>query len=285
MSARRLLPLSSLLLVIGCQSAGESIEEEPPPPASRQAQGIVLPFDSYEFTLGEYYTVINAQDALTQACMRSRGFDWEVIDRPMDAREARNRRRYGVIEPAVAERYGYHAPSDLLNPYGISEQEESRRKQLSAKEAKAAEDATTGCDIKAYEKLVSDANADVDLKLFDELGKQAMADSRSAPKVASAIRKWSSCMKGKGFNYSGSSDAGNDKRWWEGDTENASEEEIETAKADVSCRQEAGVVGVWFEEEKRLQQKAIQENQKYFKELAAAKERHVAAAQSVLKLS
>ena len=54
----------------------------------------------------------------------------------------------------------------------------------------------------------------------------------NAPSVVDAFAKWSSCMKARGYSYAKPMDAGDDSRF--SDPYNVTDEEIATAKADVS---------------------------------------------------
>ncbi|MGK5630410.1 hypothetical protein [Streptomyces sp. URMC 123] len=270
-------------VVAGCSApaARTGHRAEAAPPMTDEARALVLPFDAYEASLADYYTLRDAQDALTRTCMRERGFDWPVIDRPTAVDENRNRRRYGVIEPAVAERFGYHATPDLLDPYGVSGREDRRDARLSDEEDRAANAPDTGCVITAHRKLLDDARADVDLKLFNDLGERALAAARDEPDTARALREWSACMRGAGFDYPGPYEAMKDDRWWKDDTL-PTRQEIAVAVADVRCKQRSGLVEAWFAAEKRLQERAIRDHPAYFTALKDAKQRHIATARAVL---
>ncbi|UNO39400.1 hypothetical protein [Streptomyces sp. MST-110588] len=88
-----------------------------PPAPSPLARSLVLPFDAYEQSLDEYYTVKAAEDLLVRQCMRERGFTWKLLHRTTaDTTGLKNRRRYGVIEPDVARTLGYHVVPGLLSP-------------------------------------------------------------------------------------------------------------------------------------------------------------------------
>ncbi|MFE0380970.1 hypothetical protein ACFW1M_36645 [Streptomyces inhibens] len=284
MSGHRSLRILLLLLVAGCSAStanqGSSAPAAPPP--SRQAREIVLPFDGYELSLGDYYTVSNARDILTRKCMRNSGFDWEIINRPAEVDEARNRRRYGIIEIPVAERFGYHTNDELLDPSGISGKGRARDRGLSSEEARAANSPDTGCAIKASRKLAKDAEADVGTKMLNTLGDQVMANSQKVPDVAQALGRWSECMQRKGMGYSTPRQAVNDDRWWSKGSDRPSKKEIAVAVADVRCKQRTALVKVWFEAEADLQRAAIREHSGYFKKLAESKQRQVTAARAVL---
>ncbi|CAM5588679.1 hypothetical protein SALBM311S_04314 [Streptomyces alboniger] len=59
--------------------------------------------------------------------------------------------------------------------------------------------------------------------------------------------------------------------------------EKETAEADVSCKERAGLVKVLTVTEQSIQEREIRKHKAYFQRLAAAKERHLAAAREVIE--
>src|SRR4051794_7492976 len=100
----------------GAKAAAPTVDEFAP---TAQVQGLPLPFDAFSPSLAARYTIENARDRLTRDCMTAKGQDWKVIQRPMGLKDLRNRRRYGVIEMKIAERYGYHVPEGLLTPADV----------------------------------------------------------------------------------------------------------------------------------------------------------------------
>jgi hypothetical protein len=79
--------------------------------------------------------------------------------------------------------------------------------------------------------------------LVEQINDQSFADSMKTPAVQAVFRSWSSCMQAKGFHYATPMDAVNDKAFG-GAT--ATPAELQTAQADVACKQQTNVVGVWF---------------------------------------
>lgn len=293
MSRRTIAAVVSLLfLTVACGGAeddGKAAEQKEPvsagsvPKASAETRRLVLPFDKYVLSLEEYYTVSNASDLLIEKCMRKRGHEWKHVERPHDVDEVKNRRRYGVVESAVAERFGYHAPEVLINPYGVKKQEASRENGLTPG-AKAAALSRDGCVAKADERLSGGREPDYDK--LSELDARIFAESQKAPEVERAMKAWSACMRKQGFEYDKPAEAVNDSRWWpEGSSDEsaASRLEKETATADVRCKDRTGLVGRWFSAEKRLEREQIEKTPGFFRELASLKEKNLRNARAVIE--
>lgn len=293
MSRRRTIAVVSLLfLTVSCggpEQGGKATERKEPasagsmPKASAETRRLILPFDRYVLSLEEYYTVSNASDLLIQKCMRKRGYEWKTVERPSGAVEVKNRRRYGVVESPVAERFGYHAPEELINPYGVKEQEASREKELSAG-AKTAALSGDGCAVKADERLSGGREPDYDK--LSELDARIFEKSQKVPEVERAMKAWSECMREKGFEYDKPDDAVNDDRWWSkqssDESAGASRREKATASADVRCKDRTGLVGLWFSAEKRLEREQVKETPGFFRELTSVKEESLRNAHAVI---
>ncbi|MHC0432773.1 hypothetical protein ACX6XY_21720 [Streptomyces sp. O3] len=246
-----------------------------------EAAGVVrelgLPFDEFTPSLAEHYTIGDALDAITGDCMERQGYSWAAIDRPKDAVEVVNRRRYGAAEPLVAERFGYHAPPRLLNRYPVAERERERMVALSGKEAKAADT----CRKAAWGRITSGIKSPGRTR-FNDMADKIMDEAQKNGPVAARVKRWSSCMRGKGFDYPSPFAAVDDPRWWRGESDEPAKGETAVATADVACKAETGLIPAWHAAEERMQTKAIRENTQYFRELKKANEQRVARAKRLL---
>ncbi|MFI9031071.1 hypothetical protein [Streptomyces sp. NPDC053560] len=286
-----------LLLAGACAlpaAPAPSHEDRPPPTPTQQVRSLVLPFDAYQLSLAEYYTLSAARDRLIRTCLGRLGGEWPVIDRPARAVDWKNRRRYGVIETDVAARFGYHAPQNLLSPYpAVVQREEQREAALSPRARKAALDPRHGCALTADRQLLR--GGDADERKLHTLDATAFKQSRSDPSVKKAQQAWRTCMREEHHPYTSPEAAVNDARWWKEDTAagaseetnntsaDASGEEIATAKADVRCKQRTAFARTWFTAEKTLQEKSVREHAHYFHGLKTAKLRQLRTARAVLK--
>jgi hypothetical protein len=73
-------------------------------------------------------------------------------------------------------------------------------------------------------------------------------------------------MRRAGFSYRTPWDANDDPRWWV-DQDTASDPEIATATADVGCREDANLVGLWYAVETAHQTRLIEENSEQLRAL------------------
>jgi hypothetical protein len=269
------------LLVAGCAapvSPGSSGNVVAFPP-TQEVEGLRLPFDAYTFSLAGLYTLANAQDLLTHECMQARGYDWEIIERPTDLKDLRNRRRYGVIETDIAQQFGYHVPAGLLTPLDLEQRYAHRESGLSENQTEAALGAG-GCAREAVTRIQPDESPDLDL--LQHLSRASLGDSQTEPRVAEVMRAWRNCVRDMGFDYQDPFAAMSDSRWWaEGSTE-ASSQEIAVAVADVRCKEQTGLVEVWHAAEVQVQEEGIQRHSAYFQEIGAAMEEELAAANAAL---
>lgn len=190
-----------------------------------------LPLDDYRLGRREEADENRARDLLVQRCMERAGFDWHVAGMnpaDMDPR----RRRYGVIDPDAAERYGYHPPPDLMA-------EETGRlrgqvlEQPGAEVAYAGPEGTkgAGCAAQAVHRIAQGVG-DADFGLVDDLGRRSLAESGKHPDVRAARRDWRACMRSRGYVYDTPVEAIEDRAWW---TDVPTEAERGVATADVDC--------------------------------------------------
>ncbi|MGI5153393.1 hypothetical protein ACQEVC_44695 [Plantactinospora sp. CA-294935] len=290
------------LLVAGCAAPGSprsSGDVEPFPPTA-EVENLRLPFDAYTLSLAGLYIMANAQDVLTRECMAARGHDWEIIERPTDLKDLRNRRRYGVIEMSIAERFGFHVPAGLLTPLDV-EQRYDRRDNALSESQQAAVSGADGCGREAATRLRPEKSADLDL--LRKLDRASLDDSQREQRVVVAMDAWRDCVRSLGFDYQDPFAAMSDPRWWAADAaaasneeaaasseeatassgeSTASSEERAVAVAVVRCEEQTDLVAVWHAAEVKIQEEEIRRHPDYFRDLRAATEAELAAAEAVL---
>ncbi|MCX5201409.1 hypothetical protein OG897_08080 [Streptomyces sp. NBC_00237] len=271
--------VAPLVLTAGCAARqpdprGERAPEVPAP--SAEVLGLRLPTDAYLLSVDEIYDGEEAADLLTRQCMRERGFEWRLIDRP-DFGDWRNRRRYGVIEPDVAKSFGYHHVPALLSPTEVYEEKHRRELALTPQEKKAATDEASGCQRRANDTLWRGIRYDDALAM--RFSSKALAESAKDPRVLRAVRDWSACMRGGGHSYPTHAKAIGDARW--DMAKPPSREEKAVAVQDVTCQERTGLVRTWFRVDSELQQKWIAAKPKEFQALRAAKRSFLERAEKV----
>ncbi|MFJ9432412.1 hypothetical protein ACIRQY_22515 [Streptomyces sp. NPDC101490] len=273
MTNRRASAVLALLLLSGCTSAttppADRVTSEVTEPTA-EVRSLVLPFDRYELSPQEFFLADGALDLLVLECMRERGFDWKVIKRPTGAQDLRNRRRYGVIEMNVATRYGYEAPP-IPRDQDTARMKNERYDQLSRTEKVAAFGTkdSEGCMEMASRALYGDSHANY--KRFTNYHREVHYGAKKRPPVSRALGSWSTCMELKGYDYKDPAEAIDDQGWRSKDGRRGTPREVALAVADVTCKQQSGLVKKWFSMEKELENLKIKNNSDYFRGLLKEK--------------
>ncbi|MEV7344251.1 hypothetical protein [Streptomyces sp. NPDC093544] len=270
-----------VMLATGCAASpgatSKTVLAAAPEP-TKEVRNLLLPYDHYQLSVNEIYLIESAKDLLTRDCMRKQGYDWEVIGDRKQYPDLRNRRRYAVIEMPVATEMGYKSNARLLGSTEVTAQKMDREARMSPAARKAATDPTDGCYKLAGDELAR-GNAENE-DLVSRLNFESLEEARKSSRVAPALRSWVQCMADKGHKYKDFYAAAEDPRW--ATAKEPSDTEKETAEADVTCKQQAGLVKVLTETETSIQEREIREHKAYFERLASAKERHLAAARAVI---
>ncbi|MGC1407014.1 MAG: hypothetical protein WA938_09815, partial [Candidatus Dormiibacterota bacterium] len=234
-------------------------------------------------------TETQAQNILINRCMEGFGYtaaqvpQVEPPSQPTDSMY----RRYGVTSLAVAKRWGYQpeAGSPLLpNPNPAADPAMSSAEML----VYLGTDQTTlprpspsgaippgptpppvdgkavppgGCDGKANREI-DGANLEDEnnaLQLANTINRDDFDASETNPTVLAVFHAWSVCMAGKGFTYSNPNQA-LDANFNHTLTAAPSQLEVDTATADVECKNQTHLVTTWFDVEVKLEDASIQKN-------------------------
>jgi hypothetical protein len=278
----RLTPLVFIaFLVTGCGASpapGAPKTGEPFPP-TEQVKALRLPLDAYSFSDAELYTISDAEDALIAQCLHGKGYTWDLIKRPTDAPDLRNRRRYGVIEAKIAQ-FGYHVPTGLLTPISLERAYDHQDRTLSDS-AKEAAFGANGCGHQAAKALGADD--DFDQALLVQSSRSSLYGSLEEPPVATALKSWRDCMHQAGFEYQDPLAAMSDPKWSSSEAAaGPSKQEIATAVADVTCKDKSDLVGTWHAAEIPFQDRAVKQHSSYFTKLRTDMNEQLDAARAVL---
>ncbi|MEV4340367.1 hypothetical protein [Streptomyces sp. NPDC049590] len=253
--------------------------------ATDRARALLLPYDRYELTPGDLATVQAAEDALMVTCMHTRGRSWTPLPAATDD-DPPNRTRYGVIEAAVATRYGYHQPPAPPGVAARTTAEGARNARLTQADADAAfgragtSDSVGGCWKTAHDALRKDVPTSPH-EVLNELTISSFDNARKDSRVRHALSLWSACMKKSGYSYASPIDAAADAKWQE--TDRPSRQEISVAVADVGCKERTRLVEEWSEVESEWQREFIRERPDQFRALALAKDTWLRAARAALR--
>ncbi|MFJ8436700.1 hypothetical protein ACIQ9P_35940 [Kitasatospora sp. NPDC094019] len=228
-----------------------------------------LPVEKYLITPEENARMDRGWAHLVSTCMKRFGLDYEPAVRESHERTGQTAHRYDPTDPAVAAARGYHGddsaggtptpPAESVSPdvrlvlgSGSGSPEapggsrESRFRGIPIPPGGCAGEAQEA--IRAGGGTYQDAQVAIDVNFGDY--QRSMADGR----VREVFGKWSSCMKASGFDYETPTAAANDPAW---SSPTPSATERATAAADVRCKREHNVVGVWFSVESSYEEQDI----------------------------
>ncbi|MFK4104958.1 hypothetical protein ACI2L1_33775 [Streptomyces sp. NPDC019531] len=255
-------------------------------PVILDVRTLVLPIEPYLFTNRQMTGILRARQALVAPCMRQFGIDWPAGRTPGDStaadpgmRNAANiARRYGITDPADAARHGYHLASG--------------NRQKSAKGSSSRPDADTlavltgrtddgapapiryhgraipegGCQGQATARLTGDPQGLGNDQLVNEINIVSYQRSQADARVKSVFRAWSACMRQRGYSYAAPTEAPGKAPQFTGPTPTRTE--IALARADVACKRDTNVIGVWFAVDAAYQRQMMSSKSR---ELARAK--------------
>ena len=257
------------------------------------ADDITLPIDFYGYTALEIGQVILARELLTGDCMHRlgvrpeaepdrRSLEQDTQSRIDDFGFYGNKRRYGVTRMDVAATYGYHLPSTVNDASGTPA--EGEKEPPSPTGSESAEDLALsgpgsdgqhpanvnghpvppgGCRGEAV-GIIAGTGALGNAGLVRTIAWESYDHALQDPTLADALEQWSSCMKTKGYDFSSplvtSSTFDIDER-------TVTQKEIETAMADVDCKQQTRLVDTWRDIEGIYQKNKISENGRQLDEI------------------
>ncbi|WP_020137135.1 hypothetical protein [Streptomyces sp. 351MFTsu5.1] len=249
--------------------AGEGIPPVAGIPVILGVKSLVLPIEPYLVTDRQMSAILRARQELVAPCMRRFGFAWPDRDpgtgtgtgdsggMPPGMKNAANMdRRYGITDPALAARLGYHFAPDARQR--TTEESSAARPDadaLAVLTGRAADGTPApgrhhglavpegGCQGQATARLTGGLPLGND-PLASEINIVSYQKSRADPRVRAVFRAWSACMRKRGYSYAAPTDApGKDPRFT-GPT--PTRQETALAEADVACKRQTNVIGVWF---------------------------------------
>ncbi|MFG1686065.1 hypothetical protein ACGFNP_38295 [Nonomuraea sp. NPDC049269] len=230
--------------------APSTAPERPVIDPSAEAQALHLPFDAYKRTETDIERVERATDVLAGQCLQKKGYSRPALP-ALTVLEAPNRRRYGVIEPLVATRMGYHAPLTSVE----KERDRADRARGGYRDAAERSAANTCLDDSMGRVYVDGTDSPLLTRLEREIFEQTRTKDLH---VRAAFDKWRSCMRARGQKeYADPLAAAADDRWKDPGSAKA---ETATAVADVACKKETGLVEVWRGAEEKLQNAAMKQH-------------------------
>ncbi|MFB8235666.1 hypothetical protein ACFC58_03865 [Kitasatospora purpeofusca] len=278
-------PLIAALVALGAAATGcaaadpKAAPAAAPPavdaiPALTTADGQALPIAEYLISPDEDRRIEAARTTLIGSCMKRFGFDYAPV--ATGTKPDLMIRRYYLTDAASAAAQGYHwgAPADHKQQSAAPQPPAPEMRAVlghgrggpteSAAPAERTHNGIAippgGCLGEADDTLTRGGGILQDDAGALEINGQSFADSMADGRVKAAFAAWSRCMKEKGQTYASPVDAVSDERWFSSPT--ATAPEIAAATADIDCKQQNNVVGIWFAVETAYQNRAVQADPK-----------------------
>ncbi|WSQ09080.1 hypothetical protein OG604_15590 [Streptomyces sp. NBC_01231] len=294
------LALAAALL--GCSSGSGSGEGGAPAGAantpttsgSSTAERLVtytnrLPMARYSYSVAQNTAIESAQHVLTRRCLKTYGIAYEPPEQAPDTPRPADR-RYGLSSASEAARFGYHpnrdaaqlpegprlSKGDLTVFYGKRGVPQGSGEKLTYKGKEVPDD---GCFGQSVSKLSKEYDDPAGAAVASRIANESYQDSLADPAVREGFRKWSGCMRSSGFRYSSPMDPLNTAAF-QGDEISAKEKQ--TATADVRCKEETGLLAIWFTAETDIQKADIKKNSEALEELRTAHQEKAEAARRIV---
>jgi len=262
-------------------------------------RGFTLPLDSY--ISAPVVEILEAENVLVQACMADFGFTGEYlnIDSP-ESHPPPNHHRYWLVSNSDATALGYLSPwagaakEKLASNIDWSQLEVALLLGRGARFYEGREIPVGGCLGAARRELaqgvpqipemegapiMEDGSGTSVAMIADHLAKESFDHMIEDSRVKDAVEQWRTCMAGQGLEYESPREANNDPRWY-GDI--PSVEEIDTARADVACKEQVDLVSTMATVETAYQHRALERNADALAKVREAIDSRLENARSVL---
>lgn len=232
---------------------------------------LILPVNTYSFTVPERNRLGWARQVLIGACMRKLGYHHDdAADAAQHKRVTAidladhgvygNKRRYVLTDMTTAGKYGYHLVSTANGVRGAEDRHDPHRPGA---RSTAEQQALTGVDsrgrrvtrtsggrpvpaggcIGATDATLSHTGSVGEAGPVSRLDGASYARSLHDGRVRAAFAAWSRCMAGSGYRITSPLHA-SDK--FDLGTSTVSAAEIATARADVACKRHTHLTDIWF---------------------------------------
>ncbi len=294
--------VAALTVLSGCSGAADAAAPAPSAtPTLLATAELRLPVADYLVSHEDQLRISGASQALLQSCMKPYGFtvpseDFSLKSGPVTITEM----RYGVTSAEQAKLTGYHfgpanpgfhAPAPGSPDSTPANNDPDYLKVMRGNGTPGKNDGTAfsyhgiqvpagGCTGEMTKKLTADATFFGDADLVKLINSQGFTQSMQDTDVQAVFKKWSACMLGHGYHYATPLDAVNDPAFAGKDPGPG---EQQTAQADVACKQQENVVGVWFTVEANLERAAMAQHRGELRTIKAQMQQQAAVAADVLR--
>ncbi|MDH6128059.1 hypothetical protein [Kitasatospora sp. GP82] len=293
---------AALAVLSGCSAAsadGTGAPAPSPTPTTVESTDLHLPIADYIPSQADQTLYSKGAQVVLQECMKGYGLSFpDHYLGPKSAPSTITEMRYGVTSSARAKTTGYHfGPADpgYLDFTPPPDQPENRDQgyQLVLKgngtPGKNEGTPTTyrsmtvppgGCMGQMTKKLSAGATFLGEADLVKQINAKGFSQSMQEPAVQAVFKDWSSCMAGKGYHYATPMDAVNDPAF--GGPKPAPGEP-QTAQADLACKQQYNVVGVWYASEANQQRALMAQHAGELRTIKVQMQQQIAVASDVLR--
>jgi hypothetical protein len=248
-------------------------------PTIADSSSLAFPIDAYLITQQQRAEMDNATVIITRRCMQRFGFNYSPMSKNTNVgktTETNAPRRYGIANAAQVATLGYHPPvndvsalrasANTLDAAGIKvltggaspDHSGSATATAGGGSYNGVQIPAGGCLGEARRQLTAHGGSVNDAPVAQAIDADSLSRSQQEPQVVAVFKQWSACMAAKGYDYAAPYDAGNDHRWATG---TPTAVEIQTATADVACKQKTNLVGVWYAVDCALQTSMINAQQ------------------------
>jgi hypothetical protein len=257
--------------------------------------------EMFSLSAEEEFVVEQARAVLVEACLAEQGYT-DVVNAPTQPNTSGGEpevfEEMGLIRAASAP-FGYHG--DPAATWGLDSGQPTMSVNMAGLGGKeAALDVVAGCQGSSEQELAG-AQAGDD-KLPWQLRHDAEAEAASSSEFTEAVEAWSTCMAGRGFDYTHPTQAWMDSRWAyldckepdEGETRpecapgveptrpELSDTEVATAEADLACKAEVDMVPIFRAAMWEAQSRRIEENRPALEQRLAAQTQLLERAEEVV---
>ncbi|MGW4506822.1 hypothetical protein ACWENO_19510 [Streptomyces sp. NPDC004436] len=255
------MSVASTAVLVACASGSkETLEPVVEGDSGGVRTGVTLPIEEFALKSDDLLKIAKAEAVLLKRCMSRAGEDFNPpLPKPDSGISGELDRRYGVISETVAREYGYHLPEMSKISHGATSAEpiSPRQKQLLYGTPSDESVGPGGCFGEVQRELREKHRDAAGAEIAQTISTESYKKSMESPIVRELFKSWSSCMKGRGFNFGSPIDSISNRSYM-GPT--VSDEEKKVALADVACKERIGLVGAWNREESRIQEGEIVKN-------------------------
>ncbi|MFD5029776.1 hypothetical protein ACFWM0_05010 [Streptomyces sp. NPDC058405] len=227
-----------------------------------------LPIAEFSYSRSDLHIIRTAQNQFTQDCMERYGITYEIPD-VADGNGMADR-RYGLSSLTEATKYGYDLPiydeprmaKDLSDEASLILHGTEQKNSAGGKRRVNGLTVTpTGCIGEAQSRVSAYSTDPLGAEVAQNIATSSFQESLKSSKVQQAIAAWSSCMKKHGYDFKSPLDAtGNTDFYKPSPSPSESKKEIKTATSDVTCKNNSGLLNIWFSVESSIQKHKIAAN-------------------------